>query len=153
VEYYTQKYKHACNNLLVNVKQLLVNCCEWKQALLFPAVIWCACGRCCCPDLGCRLVAAAAPPFLLLFLCPLAVVGRRSSSPFCVVGGGFFFSSSRVGVGVGVGVVKMALTVPPAVSRAFLSWTCAERLGGAGRGGARGGKLAGSHTERCGPVK
>jgi hypothetical protein len=46
--------------------------------------------------------------------------------------GGFFFSSSRVGVcvGVGVGVVKMELTVP-AASHAFLSWTHAEHLGGA----------------------
>jgi hypothetical protein len=69
--------------------------------------------------------------------------------------GGFFSSSPHVGVGVGVGVGdgvdKIALTVP-AASSSFLSWTRAERLGGAGRGGLRGGKLAGSHTERCGPV-
>jgi hypothetical protein len=36
-------------------KKLLVNCHEWEQALLFPAVIWCACGRCCC-----RCIAAEA---------------------------------------------------------------------------------------------
>jgi hypothetical protein len=37
---------------------------------------------------------------------------------FCVVGGGFFFPSSCVGGGSSV---KMALTVPAAVSCAFLS--------------------------------
>jgi hypothetical protein len=44
----------------------------------------------------------------------------------------------------------MALIVP-AASRSFLSWTRAERLSGAGRGGLRGGKLVWPHTERCGP--
>jgi hypothetical protein len=36
-------------------KFLLVNCREWEQALLVPALIWCRCGRCCC-----RCVAAEA---------------------------------------------------------------------------------------------
>jgi hypothetical protein len=80
--------------------------------------------------LGCRLVAAPSFLFLLLWL---AVAGQRAS----------FFSSS-------CGCVNMALTVS-AVSRAFLSWTLAERRG-AGRGGVRGGKLAKSPTEHGGPV-
>jgi hypothetical protein len=69
------------------------------------------------------------------------------SSSFSLLSGSgrfFFSSSSRVYVRVCVG--KMALTA----SRSFLSWTRAERLGGAGRGGLRGGKLVWSHIERCG---